>query len=412
MLAWALPVLATSWVIRFLFVMILPAYAYSWDISSWYRVAEVLADGENPYATTTFLNWPPLWMVCVYWMSRLSEAASLELITVIRVVLVAFESVTIVLAGLLIERISPQANVRRILLIGLALNPVSVFIVCQHGNFDVIATTFVMSALLALGSHLRSGDDPDWLLACLSLGLAVLTKTYPLALAPLLLPGFRSASWRSRFLGGSLLLGPTALGMAVIHALAPEAITRNVLNYRSRPGTFGMSGLADLLDWQLLHTLAGLASWALMVAILAGAILAWRWQRPTEADLVLLSSMVLLAIPTLGPGFGAQYAAWFIAPVTASFAVGSTRWRRAVVASYVVSAVTYFVLYGYASDLGQFMTFLSGTGSERALAKLVRTFPGQALISLPMFICWMALLTIGVLDLATRIREAGAHDAA
>lgn len=391
--------------------MILPAYAYSWDISSWYRVAEVLADGENPYATTTFLNWPPLWMICVYWMSRLSEAASIELITVIRLVLVAIESVLIVLTGLLIERISPLANVRRILLVGLAMNPVSVFIVCQHGNFDVIATTFVMAALLALGSHLRSADDLDWLLACLSLGLAVLTKTYPLALAPLLLPGFRSATWRSRLLGGSLLLGPTVLGMAVIHALAPDAILRNVLNYRSRPGTFGFSGLAGLVDWPFLQAVSEVAGATLMVAILAWAVLAWRWPGPTGAGVVLLSSIILLAIPTLGPGFGAQYAAWFIAPVTASFAAGSTRWRRAVVASYLVSAVTYFVLYGYASDLGQFMTFLSGTGSERALAELARTFPGQALISLPMFVSWMALLSIGVLDLARRFRETGALDA-
>jgi hypothetical protein len=403
MLSMYLSVLAVAWMVRLLFTILLPSYAYSWDISSWEKVASLLGTGENPYATTTFLNWPPLWMILLYGMARVSEWTGLELITVIRLVLVAFESLVIVLTGVLLSRISPGAPVRTILLFGMALNPVAIFVICQHGNFDVIATAFVAAGLVALVSHGSSRDAVDWLLACLLFGLAILTKTYPVALTPLLVPGARIASWKERAFGGVLLAGPAALGMAVLYALEPEAIMRNVLRYRGgRPETFGLSGIAEVFDIGWLQGIGHLAGPLLVAAVLAGTVAAWWWREPEPRKIVLAAALILLAIPTLGPGFGAQYVVWFIAFFVAGYASGSRRMKAALWLSLVVSSVTYFILYGYLRDLGQFMTFLSGTPREVEFGRWAAELSGLAMINLPMFVCWVLVLVAGLADLRRR----------
>src|SRR6185503_9848672 len=116
-----------------------------------------------------------------------------------------------------------RAAVRRALLVGIALNPVAIILVCQHGNSDVQVGLLVTLAVAALGAHRRSRELAAWLGGCLFLGLGVLAKTVPLVLAPLLVPGARRASGTERALGAALLLGPAALGTAVILVLAPSA---------------------------------------------------------------------------------------------------------------------------------------------------------------------------------------------
>ena len=78
-----------------------------------------------------------------------------------------------------------RAAVRRALLVGIALNPVAIILVCQHGNSDVQVGLLVTLAVAALGAHHRSRDIAAWLGGCLFLGLGVLAKTVPLVLAPL-----------------------------------------------------------------------------------------------------------------------------------------------------------------------------------------------------------------------------------
>jgi 4-amino-4-deoxy-L-arabinose transferase-like glycosyltransferase len=75
--------------------------------------------------------------------------------------------------------------VRQALLVGVALNPMAILLVCQHGNSDVHVGLFVTLALAALVVYRRSRDVLVWLGACLFLGLGVLAKP------------FRSSSHRS-----------------------------------------------------------------------------------------------------------------------------------------------------------------------------------------------------------------------
>lgn len=410
-LSWSLPVLVCGWIVRFEFVAILPSYAYSWDISSWEEVAGILGSGENPYATTTFLNWPPLWMVCLFVLGRLAEFTGLDFILVLRLFLVTCESIVIVLTGTLIAKIAPSTNVTRLAFLGFAFNPIAIFLICQHGNFDIIAVIWIIAMLHFLVDYGRSGSDVDWLLACFFLGLAVLTKTFPLALVPLLLPGARSATWKARALGLIFVVGPTALGMSVLFALAPDAIVRNVLLYSSAPGRFGISGLANSLGLTKALALSSPVSSLVLIALLIwGSFKAWSWRNVNDKDLVIVCGLILLTIPTLGPGFGPQYAIWFIAPFVAAFALGSSRWRFWLVVSYIVSAVTYYMLYAYARDLGQFIPHLSGSPRSLELGRLFTKDVPRSWLSLPMFLSWVALLFIGVQELRTpRIDPADAE---
>ncbi|MCM2315692.1 MAG: glycosyltransferase family 39 protein [Thermoanaerobaculia bacterium] len=395
-----LPVLLVAWVARIEFIVILPSYAYSWDISSWQKVAELLRAGTNPYATTNFLNWPPLWMLCLFVLGRLAELGSMQFIDVLRGFLIAAESVGIVLVAILAGRLAPAGSARSVLLAGLALNPITILLTCQHGNFDALVVIWVMAALLALSSYHRSGEPSDWLLACLFLGLGVLTKTIPIALTPLLLPGARAATRATRAVGAALLLGPAALGMGVLFVLSPGAIVANVIRYSSAPGRFGVSGLAanlGLSGW--LPGLSAVSSLALVALLAWGCVKAWSWTEASDRKMVLLAGLILLAIPTLGPGFGPQYAFWFIPPLAVSYLSGSTRWKVALVVAYAVSAATYVVLYGFARDLGGALVYLWWSPVAQSLGATITRNGPRAWLTLPMFVSWVVLLIFGVREL-------------
>lgn len=397
-----LPVLLVAWVARLEYIVILPSYAYSWDISSWQKVAGLLGSGTNPYAATTFLNWPPLWMLCLFVLGRVAELGSMQFIDVLRGFLIAAESVGIVLAAILGGRLAPSGSVRSVLLAGLALNPIAILLTCQHGNFDALVVIWVMATLLALAAYHRSGEPSDWLLACLFLGLGVLTKTIPIALTPLLLPGARAATRATRTIGAVLLLGPAALGMSVLFALSPQAIIANVIRYSSVPGRFGLSGLAANLGLPgLLPALGAASSFALVALLVWGCVKAWSWTGATDRQMVLLAGLILLAIPTLGPGFGPQYAFWFIPPLAVSYLSGSTRWKVTLVVAYVVSAATYIVLYGFARDLGGALVYLWWSPVAQSLGATITRDGPRAWLTLPMFVSWVALLVVGIRELRT-----------
>ena len=43
---------------------------------------------------------------------------------------------------------------------------------------------------------------------------------------------------------------------------------------------------------------------------------------------VLLAGLMLAAIPALGPGYGPQYAYWYVPPLLASYLLLDDGWRR------------------------------------------------------------------------------------
>jgi hypothetical protein len=336
---------------------------------------------------------------------------------VLRVYLVLVESAIVVTLYLTLVWIGARRDaVVRALLVGIAVNPVMIILVCQHGNSDVNVGLLVSLACSALVVHRRSRDVLVWLVGCLLLGLGVLAKTTPLALAPILAPGARLASRTGRALGAALFLLPVVIGLAVIVALVPDAVYTYVVRYRTAPGNFGfpgvLQGVTAVDDRSRLLVLAALAGFALalwlssrlwhrmplsgtrlVLLVLALLMLAalllvealealdvaardrygsvftlglvaaiavagyWLWRQPPLAPeaLYLLVALVFMVIVSFGTGYAAHYAPWFVPALIATYVLLDDVWRRLLLVGYVIAAATYAVEYALISFLGAYL---------------------------------------------------------
>jgi hypothetical protein len=391
-----LVVLGCSWLVRAAVIATWPRSAHSDDLDSWMTVARELNRGANPYVTTTIVKWPPFALVVVWLIDHVARALDISFFLAMRLTLVGAESVIVVVLYALLTQLVPARIARRLLLVGISFNPIAILLVCQHENIDVFVGLFVALALWALLAYDRTGDAVPWLGACLALGLGAFTKTIPLVLAPLLAAGFRAASKLGRTLGAALFLGPIVLGLSVVYVLAPKAVADNVFLYRSISGYFGVTGLLDLAH------LPGLSSAydriftvALAVGVCALFGAAWS-RRPTFAATVLLATLLLLAIPALGPGYGPQYAYWYIPAAIVSYPLLDGAWRTALVAFYAVAAVTYVVEYALLRALGRFLVaFFDGSGSLLRLSDRLSTPGAVTVLRVPLFVAFLVLLVVG-----------------
>jgi hypothetical protein len=359
-------VLATSWIARGLFVAVV-GDAHSVDVGYWEGALEYQDEGRNPYESGV-LNWPPLWLVVIVTLDYAANVVDVSFLSALRLYLVLVESALVVALYLTLVHAGTRPDaVRRAVLVGIALNPIAILLVCQHGNSDVQVGLLVTLAVAALLAHGRSRDVVFWLVGCLLLGLGVLAKTVPLVLAPVLAPGARLASWAGRGLGATLLLGPAALGVAVILALAPQAVLDHVIGYRSTRGYFGVSGILDEhFAGDLSAKLDGLtgidvrARYQTVFTLGVIVLVIWLGRRlwratPLPADrLFLLVAVILMTIVAFGPGYGPQYAYWFLPALVATYVLLDDGWRRLLLAGYVVAAVTYSLEYAFVPWLGSY----------------------------------------------------------
>jgi hypothetical protein len=237
-------ILVVAWAARLAFMLFIPPGARSFDALGSETIVKVLEVGGNPYQATSLLNHPPLWMQLVFCLSKVAAVLGVPFFRVLQIFLILVESGVIILLFKLIQEVAPTASIRKIVIIGLALNPIAILLVCQHCNFDVLVALWLMLFMNRLLRYNRANDLGDWLSACLFLGLGILTKTVPLVLIPMLAGGFRQATASLRFLGSVLLFGPVTLGMSIIYVLAPDDVTTKVLAYRSGGDPcFGIPGL-------------------------------------------------------------------------------------------------------------------------------------------------------------------------
>ena len=397
--------LGISWLARAAFVAAI-GDASSLDVDYWRGALSAQDEGTNPYETGV-LNWPPLWLMVIVGLDYAANLVDLGFWTVLRLYLVAVESALVIALYLtLVSSGAERLAVRRALLVGIALNPVTIILVCQHGNSDVQVGLLVTLAVAALAAHRQSRDVVMWLAGCLFLGLGVLAKTAPLVLAPLLAPGARQASRAGRTLGAALFIGPAALGVGVILALAPSAVWDHVIGYRSTRGFFGLYGMVtefavytvrfavvSLLAicalvalfalwrrWSPVSPRTGFllfatglvisALWlvelldrfssvdarerygtAFTLAMVAGV--AWLFRRlwpedlPTLSRLFLLVSVIFMLVVAFGTGYGAHYAYWFIPALVGTYVLLDDAWRRLLLVAYVVAGLTYAIEYAF-----------------------------------------------------------------
>ena len=391
-----LVVLVPAWLVRVAVIVTWPRSAHSDDLDSWIKVAQQLRQGANPYVTTTIVKWPPFAIVVVWTIDHVARAIDASFFTVMRATLIGAESAIVIVLYLMLTHFAPRREVRRLLIVGISLNPMAILFVCQHENIDVFVALFVALALWALVEYDRSGESVPWLAACLALGLGAFTKTIPLVLAPLIAPGLRAASKLGRVLGSALFLGPIALGLSVVYVLAPKAVGDNVFHYRSIGGYFGVTGLLRLAGHDNLGSVYDRAFTIVLGAVVA-ALVVFAWRRGLSMRMtVLLAALLMAALPALGPGYGPQYAYWYIPPLIATYVLFDGTWRWILIGFLAVAAATYVVEYAFVDALGRFLVafFDESTLMQRISGRL--STPGaQTILRLPLFIAFLVVLTAG-----------------
>jgi len=349
--------------VRLLFLAAKPYDAVSFDVGSWEKVIAILARGGNPYAETTFLNWPSPWMIILFLLGRAAEWTGLPFRTLLFLMLTALDCVLACVTFSLLRQFASTAASARYAVIGISLSPVLILLAGQHGNFDVIPTILIALFLRAFMLSFERSSATWWLAACALLGAAIAAKTFPLVLAPLLLAapvGRREP--HVLLLGLFLLLAPVAMSVATLFVLAPAAITANVLQYHSLPHPFGFNYLFTSYAGtrRALHT-AGFG----FVVVAAWAWLVMRFRRPAPPapqDVLFAGALLLILPAVFGPGFGSQYIVWAWPALVAAYPALRPEHRRPMVAAYGAVSLAYVWLYSYNPFYGALLTTLAGGG--------------------------------------------------
>jgi hypothetical protein len=454
-------VLGVSWLVRVTFVIAI-GDAHALDVDFWQRALDAEHDGQNPYETGV-LNWPPFWLQIISLLDAVASQVDTSFWTALRIYLIMVESTVVVALYLTLVSVGARADaVRRALLVGIALNPVAILLVCQHGNSDVNVGLLVVLAVAGLIAHWRSRDVVFWLYSCLLLGVGVLAKTVPLVLAPILAPGARLAGKAGTLLGVALFVGPAALGLSVIMALAPDATRDHVIEYRAFPGFFGVHGLlydvtthrpwiAPVMSVALIVSAAGVWRWRprsehtrlsasrvflvgafLFMAVVFGvatlfdrlstldvrphydtlftlltiAVVGWLsrrlWrERPLKPEkLFLCVAMVFMFVVAFGPGYGPQYAYWFMPALVATYVLLDDAWRRLLRIGYLVAGLTYLFEYGFIPWLGAWVPTLFGTSDWITDVSELLIPYRLVLVNLPLFAVYLLVLAGGIERLA------------
>ena len=389
--------LAISWVARAIFVAAI-GDAQSNDVGHWLGALAVQDAGRNPYETGV-LNWPPFWLQVIIGVDYVSNLANVSFWSALRLYLVLVESALVVALYLTLVSLvgAPRDAVRRALIVGIALNPVAIILVCQHGNSDVQIGLLVTLATAALIAYGRTRDVVFWLCGCLLIGVGVLAKTAPLVLLPVLAPGARLVSRTGRLLGLALLLGPAALGLSVIAALVPIAVWDHVVGYRSYRGFFGIAGIVEEFGGVEDSTYATFFTIGLLVLVCWLGYRLWREAPLAPETLFLLVATVFMTVVAFGAGYGAHYAYWFIPSLIATYVLLDDSWRRLLLVGYAIAAVTYAADYAFLPFLGAFATEIVGTPNWVAETSEFLSDPETlVLVRLPLFLVYVVVISAGV----------------
>jgi hypothetical protein len=454
-------VLGVSWLARAVFLLAI-GRAHSVDVDSWQRAIAAAREGQNPYELGV-LNWPPFWLQIIVLLNAIASRLDISFWEALRAYLILAESAIVVTLYLTLVSVGARRDaVRRALLVGIALNPVAILLVCLQGNSDVNVGLLVTLAVAALIANWRSRDVVFWLCGCLLLGVGVLAKTVPLVLAPVLAPGARLAGAAGRALGAALFLGPAVLGLSVILALAPDATKKHVIEYRSFAGSFGVQGL--------LHDVTTLRTWVgpvVIVALIVSAAVVRRWRRPSRGtslppnrvflvgallfmaavfgvatlfdrlstvdvrtkygtlftllviamivwlahrlwrepplapqELFLFVALTFMLVVAFGSGYGPQYAYWFIPALVATYVLLDDAWRRLLRIGYLVAGLTYLFEYGFSQGFGTWVPAVFGSADWMTdVAEFLIPYR-LVLLNLPLFAIYLLVLAGGIERLA------------
>jgi hypothetical protein len=270
-----------------------------------YRVSGAF---NNPFNSPPFIVH---FLKAVGWLAR---TTGLPFAFWLRLPCILADAGSLYLVWKLLER-SGARRETPLLLVMLALSPVSIIISGFHGNTDPLMIFFVLLSAYLLEARGRVR------LAALAFGLALDIKVAPLIFAPALwfyLPGMRR---RIEYFGLAALV--FLCGSLPYLLSDPLLIARSVFGYSSIYGHWGWTLLAAKWFPESLqfarpphgvtgaHAVAASVGKWLMLALVTAAAL-WFNRRRDRPPLALQLGFAAALFLFLTPGFGSQYLSWLV----------------------------------------------------------------------------------------------------
>lgn len=381
---------------RMLFILLMPP-VYSNDLRAWLRVMDVLQAHGNPYGQTEVLNWPPFWMQILFGIHHFCKRTGLSPTHGIQAVLI-FGELLVLCAGWVIGRrwMSPKKLFLPFML-GLALNPASIFLSCQHCNYDVFVGLWILLGAGMLAAWQAKGRTEYWLGACFFIGMGILAKTVPLILAPLLLTGIKRLPWSLRMFGAALLLLPVTIGMSVLITLEPHGVMDHVIGYRSMGGWYGFSGLMAVMKAGGAIQVYKQLSPLLMLAVIG--FVSWKSYSEEVADertLLLRAALIILFVVTFGPGWSPPYLLWYLPLLVVLYPAVGKGLRVLLAVGLIVVSLTYAVEYAFFNSHGAYVLSWFSGADMAALSEKLGTRAYQTFIRLLMFCLYLSLFFAGM----------------
>ena len=390
---------------RLLFIWLMPA-TYSVDLHSWLRVIDVLQAGQNPYDATNVLNWPPFWMEMLAGIGAVSRFLHLSAIHLIQCTLISCECVVALFSYLILEKFFKVIKPENLLIPFLAINPIPVFQVCQHCNFDVFVALWVVLMAYHL-LHFQVTQLPKyWLLACFCMGMGIFTKTVPVVLAPLLFPGFARMDKRIRTAGIILAFAPVTLAMALLYGAAPAGVMEHVIGYRSMPGYYGITGIMGWIDARnAMIAYLNISPVIILFFMVWVALNTWKSELVDPQRVLVPALALLVFLPTFGPGYSPTYIYWFLPLLAFYYQSSKGLLRRFLLIGLLVVVFTYIYEYSIFNSHGAFLVAMIPGQAFRETTENLGGRLAQVPARMPMFLFFCILNLLLVLQISGWARQ-------
>ncbi|GAC1541209.1 MAG: hypothetical protein NVS2B7_13810 [Herpetosiphon sp.] len=293
------------------------------DVQTWQHFTEQIRTiGQaNLYLSERNFNHPPLIGLLLRLMDWLTTHSHLPFPFWLRLPAIVADFVSVVIVLRLIGPTVPVAL--------LAVCPPLIMISGFHGNTDPVMIMWIILGVWLL--ERAPVNSQSAAMAGVAIALAISTKIVPVILVPIFLLWL--PSWRSRVLFTSCLSATVLVGALPFILTVPGAIVRNVFDYKSIYGQWGIGRILYLgrgLPRPHWLTVTDLAFERYGRLLAGGSIMLlslWlNWPRRYKPTLFVQSGLILLVFLVVSPGFGVQYLAWImpwvvVAGIRASMAV-------------------------------------------------------------------------------------------
>jgi hypothetical protein len=143
--------------------------------------------------------------------------------------------------------------------------------------------------------------------------------------------------------------------------------------------------------------------------LICAAVYVFRRDSLKLAELLGIAILILVSIPTLGPGYAPQYLYWFLPLLCVYYHFAGAQARKVLVALLICLAVTYTTEYALFPSHGQFLLHFAPGHELATLGVKLGQRGYQTIIRLPLFAAYLGLLVAVFLDLKSdRLRLAAA----